>query len=176
MTGYSPEVRKILAQEKRLNKFLQDRKRLNKELEESKITPKEYADRHRAMRQRLQEQTLSVSQVIKGMEYNSNRLKTSLFHAMREKDADAQLGRLEETIESTILDLETLHQDLRILRQFDHPHVLLRLQVHPCLGCIGFNQLEPEEHHECCEDCPDIDDRRSWECERDHYNDIIEVG
>ena len=163
-------------QEKMIERFLKDRGKLNKELERGLISPQEYADRHRMMRQRMMDQPLSFNQVVTGIRYNSDKLKTSLFHAIREKDADAQLGRLEQTIDNSISDLETLLEDIKILRQFEHPHILLRLEMHPCMACLGFNQLEPDKYHECCEECPDIDDRRAWECERDHYNDIIEVG
>jgi len=165
--------------ETRLKKFLKDKELLNKQLEIGDITPDTYHRRHEDMRRRVDGTPLPLGKVVESIEYNANLLKTGLFHASRTNDHTEQLNRLERVLKASMASIAGLLEDVETLKRYKAPHALLELdlnQIHPCLICICFNQLEPAKRHEACEDCADLDGREAWEADRTSYYDGIEAG
>ena len=163
--------------ETRLKKFLKDKELLNKQLEAGVITPETYHRRHEEMRRRV-DGPLPLTTVVKSVEYAANNLKTGLFYIGRTQE-EGRLDALAEMIRSTMENLARLLEDVETLKGYKAPHALLEIdldQIHPCLKCICFNQLEPEKRHEACEDCADIDAREAYEADRIPYYDGVEAG
>ena len=173
-TGFSPQVKNMsnISVEARLNKFLRDKELLNKQLETGDITPETYHRRHEEMRRRVDGIPLPLGKVVEGIEYNANCLKNGLSHASRTNDHTEQLIRLKTTLTTSMASIASLLEDVETLQKYEAPHALLEVdldQVHPCLECICFNQLEPMKHHEACEDCVDLENRKAWEADKIPY-------
>jgi len=168
----------VISQEVRLKKFLKDKDRLNQQLESGEITPETYHRRHEEIRRRV-DGPLPLATVVTSVEYAANSLKTGLFHIGRARETSGQLDALSEMIRGTMENLARLLEDVEALKGYEAPHALLEIdlnEIHPCMMCICFNQLEPMKHHEACEECGGLEDRKAWECERIPYYDGIEAG
>lgn len=160
--------------EDRLRKFLRDRERLNHQLQTGEITADTYAQRIEEMRQ-VNTGPMPLANIVENIEYHANCMKSALFNAGMAKDHKTQLRRLETNLQETIANLGSLLEDVRTLMQYEAPHILLELDIHPCLKCICFNQLEPGKRSEACEECRDLEGREEWEAERPYY-DGVEAG
>ena len=161
--------------EDRVRKFLRDKERLNHQLQAGEITAETYAERIEEMRQ-VNTGPMPLANIVENIEYHANCMRTALFNAGMAKDHKTQLRRLETTLQESLANLGGLLEDVRTLMTYEAPHILLELDVHPCLTCILFNQLEPMNHKEACEGCGDIDARQSWEADKHPYYDGLEAG